>query len=76
VGSGAVTKLQLLFADTHVFRIWRLEQKPALLLGMDVIGQLDAMTIDYRQNRVWFLAKTADARMRLMPGGASRLPRG
>jgi predicted aspartyl protease len=75
VGAGNVTRMPLLFADTHVFRIWRLEQKPALLLGMDVIGQLDAVTIDYRLNRVWFLAKGTDARMRLTPGGATRLPR-
>lgn len=57
IGAGSVTRLPLLFADTHVFRIWRLEQTPALLLGMDVIGQLDAITIDYRRNQVWFTAR-------------------
>lgn len=74
VGAGNVSRLPLLFADTHVFRIWRLEQTPALLLGMDVIGQLDALTIDYREGRVWFTAKGADS-VRVRTGGAaSRFP--
>lgn len=73
IGAGNITRMPLLFADTHVFRIWRVEDTPALLLGMDVIGQLDAITIDYRANRVWFLAKGGDMAMRLTPGGASRI---
>lgn len=75
IGAGNVTRMPLLFADTHVFRIWRLEEKPALLLGMDVIGQLDAITIDYRLNRVWFLAKGAQSYARVGPEGASRVHR-
>lgn len=74
IGRGNVAQLPLLFADTHVFRIWRLEQEPALLLGMDVIGQLDAITIDYRQNRVWFVDQ-APVSVRITPGGASRIER-
>lgn len=73
VGDGNVSRLPLLFADTHVFRVWRIEEKPALLLGMDVIGQLESLTIDYRLNRVWFAANTPQS-MRLTPGGASRIP--
>lgn len=75
VGAGNITKLQLLFADTHVFRIWGLEQKPALLLGMDVIGQLDAMTIDYQQNRIWFLARRTDEKYVRLAPNVTRLPR-
>lgn len=75
VGAGNITKLQLLFADTHVFHIWRLEQKPALLLGMDVIGQLDAVTIDYAQSRVWFLAQRSDEKYVRLAPSVSRLPR-
>lgn len=64
IGSGNVTRLPILFADTHVFRIWQLEAKPSLLLGMDVIGQLDAIVIDYRRNQVWFTAQPPDNTVR------------
>jgi predicted aspartyl protease len=65
VGAGSVTRLPILFADTHVFRIWQLESSPSLLLGMDVIGQLDAITIDYRRNRIWFTVAAPEGTVRV-----------
>lgn len=49
-----IDKLPILFADTHFFRFWQLENEPALLLGMDVLGQLDALVVDYRRREVSF----------------------
>jgi predicted aspartyl protease len=66
IGSGDISRLPILFADTHVFRMWRLEATPSLLLGMDVIGQLDAITIDYRRNRVWFTARPPEKTVRFV----------
>jgi len=41
--------------DPYVFTLWELHDEPALLLGMDVLGQSRAMVIDYERNRVHFL---------------------
>jgi predicted aspartyl protease len=49
-----ISKLPILFADTYFFRVWELEREPALLLGMDVLGQLDTLVIDYRRREVHF----------------------
>jgi hypothetical protein len=35
------------FADISIFSHFQLTQKPALLIGMDVLSQLDSMIIDY-----------------------------
>jgi predicted aspartyl protease len=35
------------FADAAIFSYLDLSEKPALLIGMDVLGQLDSMIIDY-----------------------------
>jgi predicted aspartyl protease len=35
------------FADVAIFSYFHLSEKPALLIGMDVLGQLDSMIIDY-----------------------------
>jgi hypothetical protein len=35
------------FADISIFRHFQLTQKPALLIGMDVLSQSDSMIIDY-----------------------------
>jgi predicted aspartyl protease len=52
LGGVRIERLPILFADTHFFQIWRLEDEPALLIGMDVLGQVDALVIDYRRREV------------------------
>ncbi len=49
-----IERLPILFADTHFFELWDLEDEPALLIGMDVLGQLDTLVIDYRRREVCF----------------------
>jgi predicted aspartyl protease len=51
-GGLRVERLPILFGDTHFFRIWDLETQPAVLVGMDVLGQFDALIIDYRRREV------------------------
>ena len=36
------------FSDVYIFKHWRMTGEPALLLGMDVLGVLDQLIIDYR----------------------------
>lgn len=53
-----ISRLPILFADTHFFRLWELEREPAMLLGMDVLGQLETLVIDYRRREVHFRLRT------------------
>lgn len=39
-------------ADFDVFHSWHLEIRPALLIGMDVLGQLGEVSIDYRRKEL------------------------
>jgi hypothetical protein len=32
----------------HIFDHWKLTKEPAVLIGMDVLGLLDTLIIDYR----------------------------
>ncbi|HEX4051271.1 MAG TPA: retroviral-like aspartic protease family protein [Steroidobacteraceae bacterium] len=48
-GDAAITNLQVTFGDYAVFNTWGLRGKPALLLGMDVLGTLADFSIDYRR---------------------------
>jgi hypothetical protein len=36
------------FGDVYIFQHWKLTNEPAILLGMDVIGVLEQLIIDYR----------------------------
>lgn len=46
-GQMIVRNAEIRFADLHIFDHWRLMSQPALLIGMDVLGTLDTLVIDY-----------------------------
>jgi predicted aspartyl protease len=52
IGDMVLSNLEVIFADFHVFKLWQLDQEPALLIGMDMLGVLDRLVIDYRRNEV------------------------
>jgi len=52
IGDMTLAHLDVIFADFHVFKLWGLDQEPAMLIGMDMLGVLDRLVIDYRRNEV------------------------
>ena len=48
-GTADINNLQVIFGDYGVFKTWGLQGKPALLLGMDVLGSLAYFSIDYQR---------------------------
>jgi hypothetical protein len=52
IGDMTLSNLEVIFADFHVFKLWGLDTAPALLVGMDMLGVLDRLVIDYRRNEV------------------------
>ena len=40
------------FADMNIFKHWQLTDEPALLIGMDAIGLLDTLVIDYHRREL------------------------
>jgi hypothetical protein len=53
----------VIFADFHVFKLWGLDQEPALLIGMDMLGVLERLVIDYRRNEVSMYGERASSRV-------------
>jgi predicted aspartyl protease len=52
IGSARLQDLVVTFGDFHVFRVWDLEDEPALVIGMDVLGWLPQVTIDYPKRQL------------------------
>src|SRR5580658_873105 len=53
--SGSVIEIRyrdVSFGDMHIFEHWRLTDEPAMLVGMDALGLLDALVIDYRRHEL------------------------
>jgi hypothetical protein len=46
--------VQVTYADMHVFDIWDLKDTPALVLGMDLLGQFEEVALDFGRSQVRF----------------------
>lgn len=59
LGSGvALNKLPVAFADAHIFRKLGLQNRPAVLLGMNAMRAFDRISIDFAEKKVRFVLPT------------------
>jgi predicted aspartyl protease len=52
LGSIIVRNPPITFADFEIFKHWKMTNEPTMLIGMDVIGLLDRLIIDYRRKEL------------------------
>jgi predicted aspartyl protease len=43
---------QLTYVNAYIFKLWQLNDDPAVLIGMDALGQLDTLIIDFRRHEL------------------------
>jgi predicted aspartyl protease len=61
IGDMKLSNLEVIFGDFHVFKLWELDKEPALLVGMDMLGVLERLVIDYRRNEVSMYGERASS---------------
>ena len=54
IGGLTLTGLNVVFADLHVFDLWRLQNSPAILIGIDVMRRFNALQLDFAGRQVLF----------------------
>ena len=54
LGGLQLGNVPVVFADMHVFDLWDLRDKPAVVLGMDLLTQFDSVALDYGRSQVRF----------------------
>jgi hypothetical protein len=52
MGKVLVRSPAMTFADFAIFHHWKMTKEPALLVGMDVLGLVDTLIIDYRREEL------------------------
>jgi predicted aspartyl protease len=57
LGDLVIRNTRITFADTVIFEQWKLTREPAMLIGMNVIGALDALAIDYKMQELQLRAR-------------------
>lgn len=51
----ALPQWDVAFADLHTFRLWNLDERPAILIGVDVLSRFEEVTLDFARSEVRFL---------------------
>jgi len=46
--------VDLIYGDFHIFDVWDLQKRPAMILGMDVLGTVRSLGIDFRNRELYF----------------------
>lgn len=54
IGGLTIAGLNVVFADLHVFELWRLQTSPAILIGIDVMRRFNALQLDFAGRQVLF----------------------
>lgn len=52
IGDVTISSMRVMFGDIHIFDAWKMTDDPALLIGMDIIGLLDTLVIDYKRKEL------------------------
>lgn len=52
LGDISVRNANMTFVDLYIFDYWRLTKEPVIMIGMDVLGMLDTLVLDYRRNEM------------------------
>ena len=54
MGGLSVGNLTAVFADLHIFKLWELNDRPAILVGIDVMRHFEAIELDFGHRQVRF----------------------
>ena len=54
LGGMAVSNVMGIFADLHIFDLWKLNDRPAILIGIDVLRHFHDVTLDFGRKQVVF----------------------
>lgn len=55
LGGMALDNIRAAFAPLHIFSLWGLNDRPAMLVGIDVLRHFDVVTLDFGRREVTFV---------------------
>ena len=59
IGPLRVEGVDLIYGDFHIFKLWKLEHTPAIILGMDVLGTVNALGFDFPHHALYVASARA-----------------
>jgi len=59
MGQAIIQRANITFSDLRIFDLWRVNSTPTLLIGMDTLGLLDTLVIDYQRQELQIRVRSA-----------------
>jgi predicted aspartyl protease len=53
IDSLRITDVGIVYGDFHIFKVWEMTDKPAMIIGMDVLGTVPLLGIDFERQDVY-----------------------
>ena len=73
IESMRIDDVEVVYGDFHVFKVWDMQDKPAMIIGMDVLGTVSSLGIDFK-NQVIYLTGSTTAAQTYKPGSSLATP--
>jgi len=48
-----INDVAIVYGGFHIFKVWEMEDKPAMIIGMDVLGTVASLGIDFKNQEVY-----------------------
>ena len=64
LGTLRITDVAIVYGNFHIFKIWDLQDKPAMILGMDVLGTVASLNIDFKNQNVYVASAVTPGNVR------------
>jgi hypothetical protein len=55
LGGMGLNNVRAAFAPLHIFNLWGLNDRPAMLVGIDVLRNFEEVTLDFGRREVTFI---------------------
>jgi len=64
-----INNVGVVYGDFHIFKVWDMQDKPAMIIGMDVLGTVASLGIDFKNQDLYFTNSTVTS-VPLAPSGS------
>jgi predicted aspartyl protease len=69
IDSLRINDVQVVYGDFHIFKVWDMQEKPAMIIGMDVLGTVVSLGIDFK-NQFVYLTNSTSTHQAFAPGAS------
>ncbi len=53
LGKIRISNVEMVYGDFHIFDVWNMRNHPALIIGMDILGSVHALAIDFQEQEIY-----------------------